>query len=95
MGNLLSDAGSFLQQPSASECDTTVEYFNPHYLTRPGARMPTLNDSVGVLEEAGMTEILDEVNKNQLMQIFDHADANDYLPSQIIPSPRLRSTLRE
>ena len=95
MGNLLSDAGSFLQQPSASECDTTVEYFNPHFLIRPGARMPALSDSVEFLEDAGMAEVLDEVNKYQLMQIFDHADANDYVLSQLIPSSRLNCTLRE
>ncbi|KAK4182730.1 SNF2 family N-terminal domain-containing protein [Podospora australis] len=44
VGDLLSDANLFLQHPSATELPTRVSYHNPHYLLRPGAQIPDLED---------------------------------------------------
>lgn len=95
IGNLLSDAGLFLQQPSATECDREVEYSNPHYLVRPGSQMPKLAELSLSLDtqNAATPEILDEVNKKRFMQIFDFANDVGICP-QITPSSRLSSTLK-
>ncbi|KAF2191078.1 hypothetical protein K469DRAFT_746516 [Zopfia rhizophila CBS 207.26] len=96
VGSLLSDAGLYLQQPSAEECDRDVEYCNPHYLLRPGAQMPKL-DELSISSNArkgGSSEMLDEVNKSRFMQIFDFAnDVSNCL--QVVPSSRLCSTLKD
>ena len=96
VGNLLSDASLFLQQPSAAECIREVEYCNPHYLVRPGYQMPKLDElSISSdVQNAAMLETLDEASKNRFMRIFDFANDTN-IPSQVIPSPRLRSTLKE
>ena len=36
VSELLSNAGLYFQHPSATECETCIEYCNPHYLVRPG-----------------------------------------------------------
>ena len=95
VGNLLSDAGLYLQQPSAAECGREVEYCNPHHLLRPGSQMPKLDElSISSdVRNVPTSETLDEVNKNRFMQVFE--SANDItISAQIIPSPRLRSTLQ-
>jgi hypothetical protein len=86
----------YLQQPSATECDRGVEYSNPHYLVRPGRKMPILSDFSGTddVRKAIAPETLDEVKRNQFMQIFDVAIDSGIQP-QIKASPRLRSTLKE
>ncbi|KAF2792116.1 hypothetical protein K505DRAFT_408838 [Melanomma pulvis-pyrius CBS 109.77] len=95
IGNMLSDAGLFLQQPSATECDREVEYSNPHYLVRPGSQMPKLEELSLSSDTRNATtpEILDEVNKNRFMQIFDFANDVGIYP-RITPSSRLSSTLK-
>ena len=95
VGNLLSHAGLYLQQPSAAECDREVEYCNPHHLLRPGSQMPKLDELsiTSDVRNVPTSETLDEVNKNRFMQIFE--SANDItISAQIIPSPRIRSTLQ-
>jgi len=96
VGNLLSDASLFLQQPSAAECIREVEYCNPHYLVRPGSQMPKLDELFisSDVQNAAMLETLDEASKNRFMRIFDFANDTN-IPSQVIPSPRLCSTLKE
>ena len=96
VGNLLSDASLFLQQPSAADCIREVEYCNPHYLVRPGSQMPKLDElSISSdVQNAAMLETLDEASKNRFMRIFDFANDTN-IPSQVIPSPRLLSTLKE
>jgi hypothetical protein len=93
---LLSDAGLFLQQPSAAECIGDIEYCNPHYLVRPGSQMPKLDElSISLdMQNTAMSETLDEASKNRFMRIFDFANDTN-ISSRITPSPRLRSTLME
>lgn len=43
VGDLLSDSDLFLQQPSATDCDRSIEYLNPHYLVRPGYPYPPIH----------------------------------------------------
>jgi hypothetical protein len=96
VGNMLSDAGIFLQQPSVTECDRDTEYCNPHYLVRPGSQMPRL-DALSICTDtrnAAISDQLDEVNKHRFMQIFDTADGKE-IRSHIRPSGRLASTLKE
>lgn len=96
VGSMLSDTALYLQQPSAAECERDAEYFNPHYLVRPGSQMPKL-DTLSISSDRRNetpAENLDEVNKNRFMQIFDIADGMD-ICSQIRPSGRLSSTLKE
>ena len=95
VGNLLSDADLYLQQPSAIECSNDVEYWNPHYLVRPGCRMPEL-DQLSISTPQSTTppaEVLSEVNKSRLMRIFDLAN-DEGISSEVKPSNRLRSTLK-
>ena len=96
VGELLSNASLYLQQPSATERGTDAEYCNPHYLVRPGCQLPTLEDlaisSDTRTKEASGT--LDEVEKSRLLRLFDSTD--DFgVAAQVIASPRLRSTLKE
>jgi hypothetical protein len=96
VGNLLSDAGLYLQHPSPSEYDGHVKYINPHYLLRPGSHMPKL-ERLSVYSNSGTpksSEYLDEANKSRFMRIFDLA--NEVGSSLTVePSHRLRSTLEE
>ncbi|KAL0938545.1 uncharacterized protein CTRU02_205155 [Colletotrichum truncatum] len=95
IGKLLSDAGFYLQHPSADDCDMDVEYFNPHYLVRPGSHMPRLGELDISSNDAATTPAgaLDETSKSRLMRIFDSAGDDNILPTTA-PSPRLRSTLK-
>lgn len=96
VGNLLSDAGLFLQHPSVEECGTDLEYCNPHYLVRPGSHMPDL-DQLSISADAPTTtfsEVLSESNRNRFMKLFDLA--NDVSISlQVQTSGRLSSTLKD
>ena len=96
VGELLSHASLYLQQPSATERGTDAEYCNPHYLVRPACQLPALEDlaisSDTRTKEA--SETLDEVEKSRLLRLFDSTD--DFgIAAQVIASPRLRSTLKE
>lgn len=93
VGSFLSDHDLFFQHPFPSELDSSVPYFNPHYLLRPGSQMP----DIGRLSLRGSTdeipeEVLDDVSKARLMRVFNSA----YDPEGSIeakPSPRLKTTL--
>jgi len=95
VGNLISDAGLYLQQPSAADCDIDVEYCNPHYLVRPGSQMPKL-DQLSISPDtriSASSEVLGELNKSRLLQIFDLAN-DEGISSQFTSSSRLSSTLK-
>lgn len=96
VGELLANASLYLQQPSATERETDAEYCNPHYLVRPGGQLPALEE-LAISSETrskGAFETLDEVEKSRLLRLFDSTD--DFgVASQLIASPRLRSTLKE
>ncbi len=96
VGNILSGAEVYLQHPSPCEYDRHVEYINPHYLLRPGSRMPELeelsiNSGTGAQKAS---ESLDEVNRSRFIRIFDLANEVGG-PLTVKPSHRLRSTLQE
>ncbi|KAK1952074.1 hypothetical protein LY78DRAFT_751714 [Colletotrichum sublineola] len=91
VGRLLSDSDLYLQHPRASECHMDAEYFNPHFLVRPGFRMPRLEELDIPSNNADTTyssTILDETNKNRLMRIFDSAHDDGITPT-VAPSSRL------
>ena len=95
--SLLSNAELYLQHPTPTEYDRRVEYVNPHYLLRPGSRMPELeysptNSDSGAHQKQG--EPLDQLHKNRVMHIFDLANETGSLAT-VEASSRLRSTLRE
>jgi hypothetical protein len=93
VGALLADKGLALQHPH--EFDNNVEYHNPHFLLRPGARMPNIDcNPSSSLSTTMKDEILDECRKSRLTRVFDSANGLG-LHCQVSPSPRLRSTLKE
>ncbi|RYP13394.1 hypothetical protein DL767_010752 [Monosporascus sp. MG133] len=96
VGNVLSEAGLFLQHPSANEYDGQLEYCNPHYLLRPGGTMPDLQHFAldNPPREAHQFRPLSEAHKSRYMKIFDSADAK-YVPMDAQASPRLKSILME
>lgn len=90
VGNLLSSAGLYFQHPSPRDVqhlDLDAEYFNPHYLVRPGCQMPRLEDLAIAGDDATPTTCLDEAAKGQLMGIFDMAGDLAIKPTTT-PSPR-------
>jgi hypothetical protein len=94
VGEFLSDAGLFLQHPAGAECDLDLKYFNPHYLVRPGGEMPRIEElSLEVDDEkTGSTGVMDDVAKNRLLRMFDHADGAEAVVD-VTPSPRLQTPL--
>ncbi|KAH6876382.1 SNF2 family N-terminal domain-containing protein [Thelonectria olida] len=95
VGRLLSDAGLYLQHPSPEEVELEhVEYFNPHYLLRPGSQMPRLEDLTISGEDSTTASALNETTKIQLMSIFDTAGDLGIKPTTD-PSPRIRSRLKQ
>lgn len=96
VGQLLSDAGLYLQHPSAAELYRHVDYWNPHYLLRPGSEMPKLEalSTCPDLNVATTTESLDESLKSRFTQIFNSANGPGS-PLNPASSPRLKSTLKE
>lgn len=97
IADLLSDEGLFFQHPTPEEYDPVVPYFNPHFLLRPGAEMPRIEDlSVSGCSRpaAGKSALLDEVDKGRIWKIFDLANGVGALAS-VAASGRLKSTLRE
>lgn len=99
LGKLLSDAGFFLQHPAVAELLPDVEYDNPHYLLRPGAKMPEREDLS--LEIDGdipsQNELEDETRSSDLLRIFESAalaaDGGRVPHLKVTASPRLRSVL--
>ncbi|KAI8718206.1 hypothetical protein NCS52_00598800 [Fusarium sp. LHS14.1] len=97
VGNLLSGASLFFQHPSPrddQQLDLAAEYFNPHFLVRPGCQMPRLEDLVIASDNATPATCLDEAAKGQLMGIFDMAGDLGTKPTTT-PSSRLRSQLEQ
>jgi hypothetical protein len=97
IGNLLSDAHQFLQHPYAEECGE-FEYCNPHYLVRPGASMPKLQDADGISSaSAKPLSSLTELNKSRVMRIFDGAGLEWQMANrfQNLISHRVKSDLKQ
>jgi hypothetical protein len=96
VGDLLANDEVFFQHPSIEECGRNMEYWNPHYLLRPGSQMPLLEDlSISSDESSAQgAGTLEEVDRSRLLRIFDTA-SDIVIPSKITPSPRLRSILKE
>ena len=95
IANLLSDADLFLQHPL--EYDMHVLYDNPHYLVRPGSCTPSLRGMASASAAASVVSSkkeLDEMEKNQLLQVFNSAHCNNIVCAET-PSSRLRSSLKE
>lgn len=97
IGKSLSMAGLFLQHPSAAEVLPEVEYDNPHYLLRPGAKMPAIEDLS--MESDSNTpwqkDLEDETRSSNLLRMFESAGADGGVVADLkaTPSPRLRSVL--
>ena len=96
VGALLSDADMFLQHPATTECPTGINYSNPHFLLRPGAKMPQL-DELSLHSDAirsAQVDELDEISMARILQIFNYTETNitDF-SLNLDPSPRLRSRL--
>lgn len=99
IGKLLSDAGFFFQHPSAAELLPHVEYDNPHYLLRPGAKMPGMEDLSMEIDGdvPSQDELEDEARSSDLLRIFESAalaaDGGRMTHLKATPSPRLRTIL--
>lgn len=95
VGNHLSEADLHLQQPQATEYNLISDYSNPHYLIRPGGRMPRLEDLYLDSDSQGEEQpIRLGETKNHLLRIFDSADGLS-ASATVVTSPRLRSNLME
>ncbi|KAH8158333.1 hypothetical protein CIB48_g9915 [Xylaria polymorpha] len=76
-GRLLSDAGIFLQHPSAAEMIPEVRYDNPHYLVRPGTEMPILEQlHLDDITDNTENKLLNETRKGCFIQILETAKAD-------------------
>lgn len=94
VGALLSAGTLYFQHPLPTEYDRNLPYCNPHYLLRPGSRMPLLEElCISGAEGSNKIDLLDDESKGRIMRIFDMAQ-DPGSPSQIIPSSRLKSTLQ-
>lgn len=96
IGKHLTKAKLYLQHPRPVEYDQSVEYFNPHLLLRPGAKMPRIEDLHLDTEKESTPgpTALDEVKRGRIWGIIDQADGGTVVP-EVVPSPRLKSTLKE
>lgn len=96
IADLLSDEALFFQHPTSEECDPGMPYFNPHFLLRPGAEMPKIEE-LSISESRSASEksvVLDEVNQGRIWRIFDLANSVGASTS-VAASRRLKSELRE
>lgn len=96
IADLLADSGLFLQHPIASEIESDVPYFNPHFLVRPGGEMPRLADlaiSDTALKANTRGTELDEVAQGRIWRIFDMGQ-EILFSSSIEQSPRLKTKLQ-
>lgn len=96
IGKHLYEAELYLQHPTLDEYDQSVEYFNPHFLLRPGAKMPRIEElSLQTEDETTPAPtILDEVSKGRIWRVFDSASGGEVIP-EVTSSPRLKATLKE
>ncbi|KAI1119112.1 SNF2 family N-terminal domain-containing protein [Nemania sp. NC0429] len=96
-GRLLSDAGLFLQQPSATEVIPEVQYHNPHYLVSAEKGMPELEKlQLDDMNDSNpSTEVSEEIVKSPFLRIFEtaEADGGGIIAAGTHASPRLRSSL--
>lgn len=96
IGDVLSDAGFYLQHPQAY-IDPDVEYFNPQYLLAPGETFPrpaAAESSMNQGKDDPLREVLRAQTMSQLNQVFDAANG----PAQytvVEQSRRLKTTLQE
>ena len=102
IADALSKGGLFLQHPGEAEFDREVKYINPQYLLPPGEDMPRIEDlkvsrcCAARGNSAGLRESLGEVERNEILRIFDSAcNSHADLMDTIKPSPRLRTTLKK
>ncbi|GAW19570.1 hypothetical protein ANO14919_090580 [Xylariales sp. No.14919] len=102
IGNNLSEAGIFLQHPSAAEVMPEAQYDNPHYLARPGEGMPKLERfyqdervSQDSMRDNAEAELTDDIRGGRLRRIFEtaEADGGSVTVMNVAPSPRLRTPL--
>jgi hypothetical protein len=97
VSKLLSDSHLVLQHPYAEECGE-LEYCNPHYLLRPGASMPKLQNAAGFAPASVKPPgSLTELNKSRILQIFDSARHDNRQGSRLhnFTSHRLKSSLKQ
>jgi hypothetical protein len=95
IGKRLSDSDLYLQHPLMSEYDSSMPYYNPHLLLRPGTPMPRIQDlsiEAAVASSPGQA-VLDEVSKARIWRTFDLANGDAVVP-EVKPSLRLKSELR-
>ena len=95
VARFLSDHDLFFQHPFQDELHSSVPYFNPHYLLRPGAEMPDLGRLSLLSGSTDRTpaELLSDVDKAQLMRVFNLAyDPGEFITAK--PSPRLKTALQ-
>ena len=101
VSRILDEASLFLQCPDEFEYDRTVKYVNPMYLLRPGEEMPMVDNtprggSLGQTAPPIDDVELGELEKSQIMRIFDEAcEENLGTTVQVTQSPRIVSTLKE
>ena len=97
VGQLLSAAGLYLQHPSTTELSKSINYWNPHYLLRPGSQMPALEglSISSKINNATNVDSIDEIHKSRFMQMFNSASGPISNLVNPIPSPRLKSQLKE
>ncbi|KAJ3497109.1 hypothetical protein NLG97_g2147 [Lecanicillium saksenae] len=85
IAKLLSDHGIFLQTPAADEYDTSVKFWNPQYLVRPGGA------------SASVSKQLAEEQIYEVMRIFDYNPSIEIIDTdkeQVKQSTRLTTTLK-
>ncbi|KAH8879084.1 hypothetical protein GQ53DRAFT_54265 [Thozetella sp. PMI_491] len=90
-GDLLAEADLALQHPR--EFDTTVEYDNPHYLVRPGSRIPKTGATHLEATSRNKNNVLEESEKARLLQVFDSASGQGII-CHAVQSPRLKTELK-
>ncbi|KAK5631045.1 hypothetical protein RRF57_006760 [Xylaria bambusicola] len=91
IGRFLSSSGLYLQHPLRTECDVSIDYFNPHYLVRSGGGMPKIEDLslVGDTEDLMYSTAIDDVIRSRILRIFDYADGLE-TNLDVSPSSRLQ-----
>jgi hypothetical protein len=94
IGDFLEESGLFLQHPT--EYDTRFQYINPQYLLRPGSSMPRPEhaafQAISVISSSDRR--LEDAAKDEVQQVFDLAVGPNSF-SEIEPSPRIQTTLKE
>jgi hypothetical protein len=89
VGTLLSENKLYIQHPNTSE--SSVVYFNPQYLLRPGSqiKMPVPEDFQSCVREKQMVHAV----KSQMLRVFDAA-VGPAIFSEVQVSKRLTTVLK-